>query len=183
MKIDNRVVRTALIFVMFSFSFVAFSSKTSPSIEIITRPLFLIERSKNKNEVHYVARLTGDGVLDTRTPVHAFWVDWEKDPTGNKCEELNLLEKRMAFGFSVDRSCCPQSCTMKLVCCPDRPIKVSLCKGTARAETAINGQVAYLEKISVLTKEKQILPQVVSVTVFGTDTTTGAPVEETLKPH
>ena len=46
-----------------------------------TQPLFVIERSKNANKVYYEARLTGDGVLDVHRPVHAYWVNWEKDST------------------------------------------------------------------------------------------------------
>lgn len=148
------------------------------------QPLFVIERSKNANKVHYEARLTGEGVLNVHKPVHAYWVNWEKDSTGKDCEELNLIEKRMAFGFSVDRARSPQSCTMKLVCCPKRPIKVFINNGTACAETDINGKPAYLHKISVVTCEKQkILPKVISVTVIGTDTLTGEEVVETIAPQ
>ena len=36
-----------------------------------TSPLFIIERSKNANVVHYDARLTADGELDPNEPVIA----------------------------------------------------------------------------------------------------------------
>jgi hypothetical protein len=154
------------------------------TVSLTKAPLFVIERSKNANEVHYVAQLTKEGVLNMKKPVHAFWINWEKDSTGKDQEELNLVEKRMAFGFSIGKCRSPQSCTMKLVCCPDRPIRVYISEGTARAETTINGQSAHLEKISVITCEKRkILPQVLSVTVSGTDVETGEAVEETIKPR
>ena len=39
-----------------------------------TSPLFIIERNKNANVVHYDARLTADGKLDPKEPVIAYWV-------------------------------------------------------------------------------------------------------------
>jgi hypothetical protein len=180
MAIDKKFQSLTLLAVLSLF----FLAAGAP-VPCTTQPLFVIERSKNANKVHYEARLTGEGVLDVHKPVHAFWVDWEKDSTGKTCEELNLLEKQMAFGFSVvGRSRSPQSCMMKLVCCPKRPIRVFLNNGAACAETAINGQPAYLHKISVVTCEKQkLLPEVLSVTVTGTDTLTGQEVKETIKPR
>ena len=147
------------------------------------QPLFVIERSKNANKVHYVARCTEKGVLDARKPVHAFWINWEKDSTGKNREDLNFIEKRMAYGFSVDRSRSPHSCTIKLVCFKNRPIRVCLNEGTARAETIINGQSARLNKISVVTREKNtIVPHVLSVTICGTDAETGEEITETIIP-
>ncbi len=185
MRLDKKLFRAAVTLFSFSIplSFSLSAGTTALTASAYTQPLFIIERSKNANEVHYEARLTGEGVLDVRTPIHAYWINWEKDSTGKSREELNMFEKRMAFGFSVGRSRSPQSCVIKLVCCPDRPIKVFISDGTARAETAINARTAYLQKISVVTREKQFMPQVVSVTVFGTDTATGEAVEETINPR
>jgi hypothetical protein len=42
--------------------------------QIKTSPLFIVERSKNANVVHYDARLTADGKLDPKEPVTAYWV-------------------------------------------------------------------------------------------------------------
>jgi hypothetical protein len=180
MQRDKKVLPavTALFTILLSFPLFA------GTVSLTKAPLFVIERSKNANEVHYVAQLTEEGVLYMKKPVHAFWINWEKDSTGKDQEELNLVEKRMAFGFSICKSRSPQSCTMKLVCCPDRPIRVFICEGTVRAETTINGQSAHLQKISVITSEKRkILPQVLSVTVSGTIAATGEAVEEIIKPR
>ena len=38
------------------------------------RPLFIIERSKNANVVHYDARLTPEGKFDPDQPVVAYWI-------------------------------------------------------------------------------------------------------------
>jgi len=186
MGIDNQFPFFTLLSIVSSFFLVAGTASPLPAAatHCTTQPLFVIERSKNANKVHYEARLTGESVLDVRKPVHAYWINWEKDSTGKDHEELNLVEKRMAFGFSIGKSRSPQCCTMKLVCCPKRPIKVYINDGAACAETAINGRPAYLRKISVITcKKKKILPQVLSVTVYGIDVATGDTVEETIKPR
>jgi hypothetical protein len=177
MRIDKWLQR----FTFLSFSM--FASSVCLAAEAPPQPLFFIERNTNANEVHYVARLTEKGVLDVRKPVHAFWINWEKDSTGKIREDLNLIEKRMAFGFSVDRPRSPHSCTMKLVCFKNRPIRVHLNEGTARAETAINARAAYLRKIKVVTRGKKLMPQVISVIVTGNDIATGEAVEETITPR
>jgi hypothetical protein len=182
MHIDKKYFHPVLFITILSFPLLIYAA--APAASASSQTLFIIERSKNANEVRYEACLTESGGLDVRKPVRAFWINWEKDSTGMNREELNLIEKRMAFGFSVDRSRSVQSCSMKLVCCPKRPIRVFVSGGTVRAETAINARTAYLRKISVVTCEKQkILPKVLSVTVYGTDVASGEEVAETIRPR
>ena len=66
--------------------------------QIKTSPLFIIERSKNANVVHYDARLTADGNLDPKEPVIAYWVLLAKD--GGR-EKLSWIEKKKAYGFTI----------------------------------------------------------------------------------
>jgi hypothetical protein len=180
MRADRRLGMVPLAAAALAFSLSAGGPAAAPPSG---QPLFLIERSKNANEVHYEARFTADGGLDDKNPVHAFWINWAEDPAGKNRSELSFFQKKMAFGFSIDPSPDTKSYTMRIVCCKDRPITVSLRSGVASAETAINGRTARLKKIKVVTREKKILPQVLSVTIFGTDTATGGPVEETITPR
>ena len=41
--------------------------------------LFFIQRSKNANEVHYDARVLGDGNLDPKNPVDGYWLNKAED--------------------------------------------------------------------------------------------------------
>ena len=66
--------------------------------QIKTSPLFIIERSKNANVVHYDARLTADGKLDPKDPVIAYWVLSAED---GRREELSWIEKKKAYGFDI----------------------------------------------------------------------------------
>ncbi len=66
-------------------------------------PLFVIERSVNGNTVHYDAKLK-DGKLDPQQPVVAYWILSEN----GKRQELNLLERLKAYGFSICRTRSPR---------------------------------------------------------------------------
>jgi len=56
--------------------------------------LFFIERSKNKNLVHYDIRLTGNtGLVDIK-PVNVYWV-----LENGRREELNPIERKYAYGI------------------------------------------------------------------------------------
>ena len=83
--------------------------------QIKTSPLFIIERDKNTNVVHYDARLTADGKLDPKEPVIAYWADRAE---GGPREELNWIEKKMAYGFTVKPDPSVNGYKMALVACP-----------------------------------------------------------------
>jgi hypothetical protein len=181
-------MRLDKLFLHFTFTSVLLSAPASAydaalDTAVNTQPLFSIERSKNANTVLYEARLTDEGLLDVHRPVRAFWINWEKDSTGKDREDLNFFEKKMAFGFSVGREKSPHSCIVKLVCFPKRPIKISAIEGIARAETTISGKNAFLMKISVVTREKKLLPEVLSVTLYGKDIDSGEELAEEITPR
>src|ERR1039457_5763512 len=63
-----------------------------------TQPLFIIERNKNANVVHYDAQLTTDGKLDPKGPVIAYWVLLAK---GGRRQNLNWIEKKTAYRINI----------------------------------------------------------------------------------
>src|SRR5688572_642291 len=69
-------------------------------VSLAQRPagLFFIERNKNANIVVYEANLAADGLFDAKNPVHAYWL--MKAEKGQR-EELNKIEREMAYGYSV----------------------------------------------------------------------------------
>jgi len=60
--------------------------------------LFRVARSTNANVVLYEARLRNGGTLDEDEPVHPVWVMLAED---GRREELNFLERAMAYGVDV----------------------------------------------------------------------------------
>ena len=144
--------------------------------------LFSIERSVNKNKVYYEAKLNKDGTMDVKTPVHAYWIVWEKDSTGKTYEELDAIEKRLAYGFKLEPVVTTQRYIMKLVSCSKRPITVYLRQGKTVAEITINGKAAILDKIFISARETRFMPKVNYLELFGKDVVTGAPCYEKVLP-
>jgi hypothetical protein len=129
--------------------------------------LFLLERSKNANQVYYEARITREGVLDPAEPIHVFWVNRVKDSTGNTREELSVIERNMVYGCKLNKRVDGKYVSMTVVSYPDRLITVSLQNGKPVAEIAINGQSAYLDKIFISYRETRMFPKVNYIELFG----------------
>ncbi len=130
-------------------------------------PLFILERSKNANQVHYEARITREGLLDPVEPVHVFWINRVKDPSGNTREELTVIERNMVYGCKVNKKIDGKYVSLTIVSYPEKPIKVSLQNGKATAEIDINGQVSYLDKIYISYRETRMFPKVNYIELFG----------------
>jgi hypothetical protein len=133
------------------------------------QPLFVIERSQNANVVHYDAKVV-DGKLDARQPVIAYWL---MAATNGRRQDLNLLERSEAYGFSTQPDGTPGSYIIKIVSDKQRPIHVLLKDGEVRAETTIGGHLAYLQKIFITTRKKLTVNVAVSAELYGVDAETG----------
>jgi len=109
-----------------------------------TQPLFIIERSTNANVVHYDAQLTADDKLDPEEPVIAYWVRLAED---GRRQDLNWIEKTMAYGVNVKVDPSVNGYQMTIVAASQRAITVKKVGSVVRAEIVIDGQPAILEKI------------------------------------
>ena len=137
--------------------------------------LFLIQRSKNADEVHYDARTTGDGALDPGGPVDGYFLN--RSPEGKWFrEELTWIQKR-AYGWET-KPTGDGAYFLKLKAFPDRNMWVRKYDGRWRVETTIAGKQALLEKLYVATDESGIMPRVLYVDVFGVDAASGAALTE-----
>jgi hypothetical protein len=131
-----------------------------------TRPLFIIERSKNANTVHYDARLTADGKLDPEEPVIAYYIMLAED---GRRKELNWIEKKLAYGFDIEPDPSANGYTMTMVAARERRITVRQ-EGTAiRAELVIDGQPAAVEKMYIKASDGLIWPKVHYIELYGED--------------
>lgn len=142
-----------------------------------TVELYRIERSLNANVVHYDANLTPEGDLHPSKPVDAYWILHEK---GGKRQELTKIDKEMAYGFKVERDPGADIVIMRPSPNPRREIKVHKVNERWRAETLINGQPAFLERIYVKTSKSGT--KVLYVEVFGQEITSGDDLYEKLTP-
>lgn len=147
--------------------------------QIKTSPLFIIERSKNANVVHYEARLTADGKLDPKEPVIAYWVMLAKD--GHR-EKLTWMEKKKAYGFAIKADPSVNGYKMSLVAAPGWQITVKKEKDIVRAEAVINGRPAVLEKMYINASDGLTGPKVHYIEVYGKDLQTGEERREKMVP-
>ena len=135
-----------------------------------TQPLFIIERSKNANVVHYDARLTADGKLDPKEPVIAYWVLSAED---GRREELSWIEKKKAYGFDIKPDPSVKGYKMTLVADPQRQITVKKEGDAVRAEGVIDGRPAVLEKMYIKASDGLTGPKVQYIELYGKDLQTG----------
>ena len=147
--------------------------------QITTSPLFIIERSKNANVVHYDARLTADGKLDPKEPVIAYWVVLAED---GRREKLNWIEKKKAYGFTVKPDPSVNGYKMALVVAPEKQIIVKKVKDAVHAEGVINGRPAVLEKLHIHASDTLMGYKVHYIEVSGKDLQTGEKLREKMVP-
>jgi len=147
--------------------------------QIKTSPLFIIERSKNANVVHYDARLTADGKLDPKKPVIAYWVLLAED---GRREELSWIEEEKAYGFAIKPDPSAKGYKMTLAAAPEKQITVKQVKNTVRAEAVINGRPTVLEKLYINASDGLTGPKVHFIEVYGKDLQTGKKRHEKMVP-
>jgi hypothetical protein len=145
----------------------------------VTQPLFVIERSKNTNVLHYDAQLTPDGKLDPREPVTAYWIMHEEN---GQREDLTWLEKKKAYGFDIEPEKGGGGFRMILKPVPKRTIRIYQDGTEIRAEAAIGRKTGRLGKLYIKSDETKMLPKVLCIELFGTDTATGELLYEKLVP-
>ena len=148
-------------------------------------PLFFIQRSKNKNEVHYQLRVDDHCRIASDKPVSAVWKLIEVSP--EKTESLSVFDQ-IAYGVAqqtVDNN----SVSFSLKALEQKRLKASAAPtpqtGTCAwvVHTDINGQPATLERIYVQTEEGFIKPKVLYVDIFGKSLEANpAPVSERITP-
>jgi hypothetical protein len=160
--------------------FVLLSLKALSWAQAASKPLFLIERTKNTNKIYYEVNMTKSGAIDAKNPVRAFWILWARDTTGKTTEPLSFIEKKLAYGYNVDADPSGRHYNMTLKPFKERLIKVYLQDGTARAEMLINGSPSYFKKMYIYSKGDS-KPD--SVKLYGTDIETGNSKCEVVVPQ
>jgi hypothetical protein len=147
--------------------------------QIRTSPLFIIERSKNANVVHYDAQLTADGELDPKEPVIAYWV---RLATDGRREKLSWIENKMAYGFTIKPDPSVNGYKMTLVAAPEKQITVKKEKDAVHAEAVVDGHPSVLEKMYINASDGLTGPKVHYIEVYGKDLQTGEKRREKMVP-
>jgi hypothetical protein len=141
--------------------------------------LFRISRNKNANVIVYELSRSPDGTIDVIDPIHASWIMLARK---GEREDLNFLERTLAYGFEV-RSAAPQEgwwLTLKAE--KKRPLRVVQIEGCHVALVAIGGHDGVLKRIYVKAKDGGLIPSVEYVDVFGIEPSSGAALHEHIVP-
>jgi hypothetical protein len=141
-------------------------------------PLFFIERSKNKNLVHYDVRLTENSNLADIKPVNVYWV-----LENGRREELNPIERKYAYGIVYQEKLDQNKFKVILAGLERLQIVVERINDSFKAMVSINGTESILEKIYIKSEEKRTgLPKVLYIDLFGWTKETGLPIRERIAP-
>lgn len=130
--------------------------------------MFHIDRSKNKNQVYYLAVVDQNCQFVTKDPIKGQWLVLEKGP--DVIEELSTFDM-LAYGVkNVEQV--KGEVTFNLKALESKKIKVSLNpqgekKCLPLAQVQIKDKWAKLERIYVFSEEGLILPEVKYVDIFG----------------
>jgi hypothetical protein len=141
--------------------------------------LFRIERSKNANVIVYELRRGADGAIDRAEPVRASWIMLASH---GEREDLNLLERTLAYGFEVEAASPGPGWILRLKAEKKRPLAVREVAGCFRAMATIGGRDGALKRIYVKADDRTLIPTVAWVDVFGVDPATGAQRYERISP-
>jgi len=141
--------------------------------------LFFIERSKNKNLVHYDIRLGGNSHFADIKPVHVYWI-----LENGRREELNPIERKYAYGIVHQKRLDENKFKVILAGLKRLEIVVERMNDSFKAMVSINGTESILEKIYIKSEEKRTgLPKVLYIDLFGRTKETGLPIRERIVPE
>jgi hypothetical protein len=144
--------------------------------------VFLIQRNKNKNEVHYSIKVDAQCRPRGDNPVENYWLRLEDGPTVEK--PLKLLQQ-VGYGIKSQKVL-DDGVLVVLRALPARPMKVVTASDGAQCSAAaymtIAGEQAEFERAYVFAKDGFLMPEVKYVELFG-KRTDGTPVEERIEPE
>ena len=150
-----------------------------------TVPLFVIQRSKNANEVQYRLHVDAHCRLVSATPVDAIWHLLAARPETTK--PLTALD-HLAYG-AVQQTVAENWVSFHLRSLAQRRVQATAIYDPHTAtcapqvRTAINAQWAALERIYVHAEERLLRPKVLYIDLFGTSLETPLhPVQERIHP-
>ncbi len=172
----NSCVSTLLLTMAVALSSILILPSASTCLAICKKAehLFVIERSKNRNIVHYDICIGDDNYPANTEPVVAYWIL----ENGTR-EDLNKLEREYAYGITEYRKLGKDSVRIILASMKQRAITIKKIGEKYRATILINGKESILERVYVKSHELMIgLPRVESVDLYGRTKGEGLPVSE-----
>ena len=143
--------KRVILFFILSFFILSFS--------YAAERLFVFERSTNKNYICYDVNIK-DGKLNTKEPVHAYWIRAEE---GGEKKQLSYLQFNFAFGYKVDSKKADEV-TIHLTPYKNLPIRITKRGGKWIALVTMEGQEMVVSKFFAQMKGESLTCLYVDVT-------------------
>jgi len=169
----------ASIGMLLAFALATLSETAGLAAEPCPTHLFVIERSKNANIVAYDPNVGPTGELMPSEPVVAYWL--LKAKKGER-EELNLVERKHAYGFDVTRGDNPGTYAMAFKASREWRLTIRMHNGCPVAIAPIGGHDGILRRIFVQSKTDSLQQKVEYVELFGEDIAAGGQLYEKFIP-
>lgn len=141
-------------------------------------PLFLIEKSSNRNVVHYDALLGEDGFLSPKRPILAYWEMREKD---GQIEELTGIEHAYAYGFSILGEVQPTEVSIELKAISRYKARVAFDGDVPRAEVFVDDRWMVLQNVYVVLS-RGLIPGAKEIRLKGVLPPENTPIEKVIHP-
>jgi hypothetical protein len=145
-------------------------------------PLFIINRSRDANEIWYSINSNRNGEIDAKKPIRAFWVKKEKN---NRIEPLTWIQKNYAYGIkviSIDSENL-NSWKFQFVSYSKRSFILKKKESQFRVYTTSNGQEIEVTRIFVQIDGGSFwVPSVPFVKLTGVNPETGEILSEIIRP-
>jgi Domain of unknown function (DUF4833) len=176
-----------LLFLTFTINAQKNKAKTPLTSEQLPVPpesdirLFYIQRSSNANTILYDANILTDKKLDTKDPVHTYWIRYTE---GGKKQELSGMQRTLAYGLHTSAIKGEVNAYEGhfLAYRKRKFIVKQNAKGEPIALFMINGKMQILKRVFVQTDDSGMMPSVNYIELWGKDAVTGKDVYEKFKP-
>ena len=172
-------------FCLITISIESFASNSSgdrfPTPPESPNRLFYIQRSSNANAVIYDANLLPNKNLNSKNPVHTYWIRYSEK--GQK-EELSTIQRTLAYGLYTNKIVGEDdSYEGYFLAYRKRKFVVKLQPdGTPIALFPINGKMQILKRVFVNVNDEGFMPSVNYIELFGKDQVSGKDIYERFKP-
>ena len=143
--------------------------------------LFYIQRDSDVNTVVYTLNTDGSGRINQKEPVKIFWIRYTE---GGVHKPLNILQKDLAYGLSVDPAGRDQY-RLKAVAYPKMEMQLQKEKdNNYRVRLMLDNRQCVLRRIFIhIVGGSHLHPDVAYLEFHGTELNTGKAVAEKIFPH
>lgn len=142
--------------------------------------LFVIERNRDANTVHYEVNLEANGHLSLKNPIEVFWIKSEQN---NQKESLTWVQRKYGYGIKIKENN-KDYVNFVLVCQKDKLLTLKKGKDQEfRVFVKLQNEEVILEKITINFDEggSFMIPKVNHIVIHGYKETDGTKVEELIE--